>query len=126
MKILVIDDEAHLLKLLVLGLEARGFEVLAAESGEEGLRKLAEHEDGGQGVGVVITDYKMSKMNGVEVLQMIKKTHQHINVVVMSGTMTDTIEDMVTLYGGSFSMQKPFRVDDLVTKLSDVIKAQTA
>ena len=66
-KILIIDDDASLRRVLEYNLQEEGYEVFACASGEEGLRLVDEHAPE-----LVITDMKMSGMDGFQVLREIK------------------------------------------------------
>lgn len=79
-KILVIDDEKPTLKMFRLFLDVYGFEILTAESGEEGL-EIFEREK----PDIVLTDIKMPGMDGIEVLQTIKKKAPATEVIVITG-----------------------------------------
>ncbi len=79
-KILVIDDEKATLKMFRLFLDVYGFDILTAESGEEGLEVFdSEKPD------IVLTDIKMPGMDGIEVLQEIKKRSPGTEVIVITG-----------------------------------------
>lgn len=79
-KILVIDDEKPTLKMFKLFLDAYGYEIFTADSGEEGL-EIFEREK----PDIVLTDIKMPGMNGIEVLQAIKKQASSTEVIVITG-----------------------------------------
>lgn len=79
-KILVIDDEKPTLKMFKLFLDVYGFDILTAESGEEGLEVFdREHPE------IVLTDVKMPGMDGIEVLQKIKRRAPATEVIVITG-----------------------------------------
>ena len=82
-KVLVVDDEFASLEVLALLLEGEGFQVLTASNGEEALRSLAEAT-----VALVITDYKMPKMDGSELcLRMLADPrYEQIPIIFTSGT----------------------------------------
>ena len=78
-KILVVDDEQSMTQYLGIVLRKEGFEVLTAASGREALEKVkADAPD------VVITDIKMPGMDGIQLLQSIKKHDPAIPVVIMT------------------------------------------
>jgi len=79
-KILVIDDEKATLKMFRLFLDVYGFDILTAESGEEGLEVFARERPD-----IVLTDIKMPGMDGIEVLQTIKKQAPATEVIVITG-----------------------------------------
>ena len=79
-KILVIDDEKATLKMFRLFLDVYGFDILTAESGEEGLVVFDREKPD-----IVLTDIKMPGMDGIEVLQEIKKRSPTTEVIVITG-----------------------------------------
>lgn len=79
-KILVIDDEKATLKMFGLFLDIYGYDILTAESGEEGLEVFdRERPD------IVLTDIKMPGMDGIAVLQEIKRRSPATEVIVITG-----------------------------------------
>jgi len=132
-KLLVIDDEERLRKLLARILQLEGFEVIEAATAKDGLRKL-EHEV----VDVIISDVKLPDINGIELTKTIKAAYPAIEIIVL--TAYGTIGDGVTaIKNGAFdyitkgddnekiiplvnkAMDKAVlqrRVSDLETKLS--------
>jgi signal transduction histidine kinase len=108
--ILVVDDEPMLLELVALFLEPRGYEVVLAGDGVEALMKLQQVK-----VDVVLTDYAMHEMNGIELLARIKTLYPTIRVALMSGTLDmDAIFQTTTanLCADAF-IGKPFMADEL-------------
>lgn len=78
--VLVIDDETATLTMFRLFLNAYGYSVITAESGETGLQLVREHHPV-----IVFTDLKMPGMDGFEVLRQIKKTAPTTEVIVITG-----------------------------------------
>ncbi len=78
--ILLVDDEPGIRKVLAISLEDRGYRVLAAESGEEGLRLLRELQPP-----IVLTDIKMPGMDGIELLRKIKEESPDTEVIMITG-----------------------------------------
>ena len=79
-KILVIDDEKATLKMFRLFLDVYGFDILTAESGEEGLEVFERERPD-----IVLTDIKMPGMDGIQVLQEIKRRSPATEVIVITG-----------------------------------------
>ena len=95
-KLLVIDDEERLRKLLTRILQLEGFEVIEAATAKDGLRKL-EHEV----VDVIISDVKLPDINGIELTKTIKTAYPAIEIIVL--TAYGTIGDGVTaIKNGAF------------------------
>jgi len=87
-KLLVIDDEERLRKLLARILQLEDFDVLEASTAKEGLRKL-EHEV----VDVVISDVKLPDGNGIDLTKTIKAAYPAIEIIVLTayGTINDGV-----------------------------------
>ena len=67
-KILVVDDEAHILHVVSMKLRNAGYEVITAEDGEEGLESALQHKPD-----LIITDYQMPFMTGLELCTKLKE-----------------------------------------------------
>ena len=79
-KILLIDDEESICRFTKFNLESTGkYEVMTAASGEEGLKKAKELS-----VDLVITDFRMSGMNGEEVIEELKKKKPELPIFLFS------------------------------------------
>ena len=76
-QVLIIDDHDSMREGLELLLRKRGHRTRSAESGMRGLEMLADDE-----AAVVITDLKMARMNGIEVLKQVKQTYPETEVMV--------------------------------------------
>jgi two-component system NtrC family sensor kinase len=79
-KILVIDDEDSIRRLLALSLSHKGYEVILAENGEKGIAAFEETRPP-----IVLTDIKMPGMDGIEVLRTIKQRNPDTEVIVITG-----------------------------------------
>jgi two-component system, NtrC family, response regulator len=119
--ILVIDDERNYLLVLQTLLEDAGYTVTAINDPETALAFLEESE-----VDVVITDMKMPKVSGREVLERVKKNWPHIPVLIM--TAFGSIENAVDLmkYGAYDYITKPFSNDDLLLTLHNATELARA
>ena len=78
-KILVVDDEEHIRKLLKRFLLSLGHDVIVAANGEEALEGILEEPR------IVLLDYKMPEENGIEVLQKIKEISPSTDVIMVTG-----------------------------------------
>lgn len=107
-KILVIDDDTSLRRVLEYNLEEEGFEVLAAASGEEGLYIFGEQQPT-----LVITDMKMTGMDGLMVLKAIKARSPNTVVLILTafGTVDLAVEAMKA--GAYDYITKPFNREAL-------------
>jgi two-component system NtrC family response regulator len=95
-KLLIIDDEDRLRKLLARILQLEGYEILEGATGKEGLRQLENHV-----VDVVICDVKLPDTNGIELTKVIKTNYPAVEIIVL--TAYGTINDGVTaMKNGAF------------------------
>ncbi|MDD2310587.1 MAG: sigma-54 dependent transcriptional regulator [Desulfuromonadaceae bacterium] len=107
-KILVIDDDASLRRVVEYNLQEAGYQVLSAAGGEEGLRLFAEESPV-----LVVTDMKMPDMNGMQVLKWVKKRSPETMVIMVTafGTVDVAVEAMKA--GAYDYITKPFNRDEL-------------
>jgi len=107
--ILVVEDEPKLRRLVELQLADEGFRAESAPDAETGLKIL-----GNQKFDLVITDFKLPGMSGLDFLQAIKRINAHLPVVIMTafGTVETAVEAMK--HGASDYVLKPFSLAELV------------
>lgn len=123
-KILIVDDEARILLLLQSLLKANGYDTVAAKDGQTALNLLkAESPD------LVITDLRMSPMDGMTLFREIKEINPTIPVILLTAyaSVETAIEAMKS---GAFDyLTKPFKVDEMlatVRRAEEQIKSQAA
>lgn len=107
-KILVIDDDVSLRRVVEYNLQEAGYQVLSASGGEEGLRLFSEEVPA-----LVITDMKMPGMDGMQVLKSIKASSPDTLVIIITafGTVDIAVEAMKV--GAYDYITKPFNRDEL-------------
>src|SRR5438445_4910139 len=114
-RVLVVDDEENIRLVLKTLLRKNGYEVEVAESGEAALALLDSF-----GPDVVLTDVRMPKMGGLDLLATIKAKQYPATVIVMSayGNIDLALEAMK---GGAYDyVGKPFKPDEIVLALRKV------
>jgi two-component system response regulator AtoC len=111
-RVLVVDDEENLRLVLRTLLRRHGYEVETAESGEDALGLVDSF-----GPDVVLTDVRMPKMGGLDLLTTLKAKGNEATVIVMSayGNMDQALEAMKA--GAYDYVQKPFKPDEIVLAL---------
>ncbi|OGU52219.1 MAG: Fis family transcriptional regulator [Ignavibacteria bacterium GWC2_35_8] len=107
-KILVIDDEESFRETIRLCLEDKSFNIITASSGEEGISLFEKERPD-----IVITDLKMPKMNGLDVLTHIKSLDKNVPIIMLTAfdDVPYTIEAMKI--GAYDFVSKPIKVDAL-------------
>lgn len=118
--ILIIDDEESQLQSLRSYLSKRDYEIFTSNNGEAGI-KTAETNL----IDIVLTDYNMPGLNGMQVLKNIKSINPEIEIVVM--TAYGTVENAVELMkAGAFDyLTKPIDLDELESLLNKIKEKQT-
>ena len=116
-KILIIEDNRGMREGLELHLRRRGHRTSVAANGKEGIELLSEEEPH-----LVITDLKMARMDGLEVLRRIKKDKPHVEVMVISahGNIETVVEAM--RLGAADFIGKPFSSEELGVKVDRLLR----
>lgn len=119
-KVLIIDDDYDFVSMLQLMLSLNHFDIVTANSGDEGLRKIAENSD----IDVVILDVMMPGMSGFDVCKEIRKSRESTKLPVIlltaKGEKDDIIEGINC--GANDYITKPFESEILVAKINSLIK----
>jgi DNA-binding NtrC family response regulator len=111
-RLLVVDDEVPVLKLVARILATDNYEIAAAESGEAAVRVM--QQPGFAGVDLLVTDLKMPGMNGRELATVVRKSNPHVRVLYVTG-FADTLFTGVNELGTAESfIEKPFGADGLL------------
>lgn len=115
--LLVVDDEEKFLDSMKKRLEIRGFNVIAVNRGGKAIDAARS-----QPVDIVLLDLKMPGMNGEQTLAELKKMHQGLEVVILTGHgSTDSVVEC-TEKGAYFYLQKPCELDLLLAILAEAYK----
>ena len=120
--ILVVDDDSNLLEAVREILQAHGYEVLKAISGEEALRAAQAHSGP---IALLLADVVMPGLSGPDVAHRLRSTRPDTKVLFMSGFTNDVVFSRGLDPGDPF-LVKPFRPDALVRKVQDVLRSPFA
>ncbi|MFA5182581.1 MAG: sigma-54 dependent transcriptional regulator [Syntrophales bacterium] len=118
-KILIVDDDMTMRMALADSLETSGYDVCIAENGDEALKMFGKNH-----FEVVVTDMRMPKMGGMDVLKEIKKISPQTPVILITayGTVKTAVEAMKE--GAAEFIMKPFSLDDLEFSVRNVLAAR--
>ena len=117
-RVLVVEDEPGVRDLVVEVLRNAGYDVLAARSGEEGAA-IAREADGR--LDLLLTDVVLPRMNGQQLATLLRQSQPQLRVLYMSGYSDAAVEEQGMLRDGSTFIHKPFRVDELASKVREVL-----
>jgi len=114
--ILIVDDKRVQLKTLKRGLRTKGYQVIEAISAKEALDHLINYNH----IDIILTDYAMPEMNGIELLQKIRENNKTIPVIIMTayGDKDLVIEAMHHRCNGF--IDKPFDMDELLEEIKNI------
>ncbi len=116
-KILLVEDEEHLLKTILLNLELEGYEVVTATDGIDALKKFRATT-----VDLVILDVMLPELNGFDVCEEIRKENTRVPVLFLTakGTSADKVKGLKL--GADDYLTKPFNLEELLLRVQILIK----
>jgi DNA-binding NtrC family response regulator len=116
-RILVVEDEDKLRRVIELQLASAGFEVDKAAAAEEAL-KVVDRAD------LVLTDLKLPKMDGLEFLGLIRRQNAHVPVIIMTayGSVETAVQSMKA--GATDFLLKPFSLDHLMQVVEKALEVR--
>lgn len=120
-RIIVIDDQEPIRRIVRRALEQAGHEVLDASDGEMGLELLGRHA-----VDAVLTDIFMPGVDGIQTVRQIRKQFPQVKVIVMSGGDSTGLLDLrrdAELLGAVKSLPKPFTTHEIVSIVNSVLES---
>jgi two-component system KDP operon response regulator KdpE len=109
-RVLVIDDEPPIRKLLRMGLVTQGYEILEAASGKTALQQLSQSPD------VIILDLGLPDMQGLDLLRMVRAQNEHVAIVVLSSRGDETGKVEALDGGADDYVTKPFGMNELLAR----------
>jgi two-component system, OmpR family, KDP operon response regulator KdpE len=118
LKVLVVDDEPPIRKLLRMGLGTQGYEILDAPNGRTALELLAKKPD------LIILDLGLPDMQGLELLRMIRARLESIPIVVLSSRDDEAGKVQALDLGADDYITKPFAMDELLARIRAALRHQ--
>jgi DNA-binding NtrC family response regulator len=116
--VLLVDDEGAVRRFAGRVLEREGYRVREARDGAEALEFLRQ---GGASFDVVVTDIVMPRLNGVELMHALAKSHPYLPVILMSGYATAALSDLGIVAPCSI-LPKPFPPERLLEEVRRCIR----
>lgn len=117
-KVLVIDDEPPIRKLLRMGLSTQGYEILEAANGRTALELLAESP------ALIILDLGLPDIQGLELLRMIRGRNDAVPIVVLSSRGDEAGKVEALDLGADDYLTKPFGMDELLARMRAALRHQ--
>jgi two-component system KDP operon response regulator KdpE len=117
-KILVVDDEPPIRKLLRMGLSAHGYHILDAPNGKVALEMLAKKPD------LVILDLGLPDIDGLDLLRQIRHRDESLPIVVLSSRGDEAGKVAALDLGADDYVTKPFGMDELLARMRAAMRHQ--
>jgi len=117
--ILIVDDDVGVQKLFSVFLKGKGYHVETAGNGIEGLSKLQENK-----IDLVLVDIMMPEMDGLEVVQAIRKEDKVLPIIAVSGGMRDVEINFVSCardFGANAIFEKPLVLAELLKSVKALL-----
>lgn len=116
-KILVVDDEPQLQRLISDWLTEAGYKIVTASNGQEGLKRFKEHSPD-----LVISDVWMPGMDGYQLCRMLKR-HSNVSVLLMTGVPNEVAVLREMDVGADDVIIKPFDMHNLISRVEALLGA---
>lgn len=116
-RILIVEDEEHIRKFVRINLEAGGFKVWEAETGEMGL-EIARDED----IDVVLLDIMLPGIDGYQVCKILREEYPNLGIIMLTAKAQDMDKIMGLEYGTDDYMVKPFNPKELILRVKSLLR----
>jgi two-component system, OmpR family, KDP operon response regulator KdpE len=117
-RILVVDDEPPIRKLLRMGLSAQGYEVHEAASGKAALEMLTKNPN------LIILDLGLADIEGLELIEAIRQRHDSLPIVVLSSRSDEAGKVAALDLGADDYVTKPFGMEELLARMRAALRHQ--
>jgi CheY-like chemotaxis protein len=121
-KVLVVDDEIHIVHVVTIKLRNNGYDVISASDGAEAYELACTQKPD-----IVVTDYQMPVMSGLELVEKLRHTPQtaDVPVILLTARSFAVEDDRKERLKISKCLSKPFSPKELLRDIEDVLYQQT-
>jgi len=118
LKVLVVDDEPPIRKLLRMGLNTQGYEILEAPNGKTALKLVEQNPD------LIILDLGLPDIEGHELLRMVRGRNEGVPIVVLSSRGDEAGKVLALDLGADDYVTKPFGMNELLARIRTALRHQ--
>ncbi len=118
LRVLVVDDEPPIRKLLRMSLSTQGYEILDAPSGKVALELIAHKPD------LIILDLGLPDVDGLELLRQMREKNEGVPIVVLSSRGEEAAKVQALDLGADDYVTKPFGLDELLARIRAALRHQ--
>ncbi|MGD0336030.1 MAG: response regulator [Candidatus Omnitrophota bacterium] len=115
-KIMIVDDEPDFQEMIKTRLEANNYEVITASTGEEALQKFTEEKPN-----AILLDVLMPGLNGMEVLEKIRKVNTHIPVFIITAFSSEERFKLANKLNATGFILKTYNLKDQIVNIKEAI-----
>ncbi len=118
LKVLVVDDEPPIRKLLRMGLSAHGYQVIDAPSGKVALEQISQKPD------LIILDLGLPDIQGLDLLRKMREQNEGVPIVVLSSRADEAAKVEALDFGADDYVTKPFGMNELLARIRAALRHQ--
>jgi len=118
LRVLVVDDEPPIRKLLRMGLSAEGYQVIDAPSGKAALELISQKPD------LIILDLGLPDIQGLELLRTMRERNEGVPIVVLSSRADESAKVQALDFGADDYVTKPFGMNELLARIRAAVRHQ--
>ncbi|HEY6572875.1 MAG TPA: response regulator [Candidatus Eisenbacteria bacterium] len=121
-RVLVVDDEPDLIRILEFGLRAAGYQVEIAADGQEGLKKAREIRPD-----IILLDLMLPKLDGYKVCRLLKfdERYRHIPIIILSARTQEGDQTLAKEMGANRFITKPYEFSEILAHIEALLKASS-
>ena len=119
-RVLVVDDEADLIRILEFGLKSMGYAVETASDGQEGLKKAREMKPD-----IILLDLMLPKLDGYKVCRLLKfdERYKNIPIIILSARTQEGDQSLAMEMGANRFITKPYDFSEVMTHIETLLKS---
>jgi len=120
-RVLVVEDEETLARVLCFSLENEGYVVARAEDGVECMNKVSTFRPN-----AILMDIMMPNLDGLETIRLLRSSEQHVNLLIVAVTAKASLSDReeALAAGADLFVKKPFQISSLLDQLESLLGAR--
>ncbi|MHB0947339.1 MAG: response regulator [Sedimentisphaerales bacterium] len=122
-KVLVADDEVHIVNVVAMKLRNNGFDVVTADNGADAYRLCCEEKPD-----IIITDYQMPQMTGLELIEKVRSNPdlKHIPIIMLTARGFAIEDEQKERLNVAECLSKPFSPKELLGYVESVLQSSAA
>lgn len=120
-RILIVDDNKEILNLIrrIISNHFKNSEIYTATCGEDGIKIFNNAS-----IDIIITDYKMNAITGLELTRIIRAVNSNIPVIAITGEQNDNILEKLKNAGANYVIFKPFQMEELINIMKNFLNSE--